>query len=329
MEEENGLNPIDLDPTLRFGFITSFLTRAEGKTIAKMAENLGFDSVWVGDHMALPVPLLDPFLQLTQLAAHSTKLLLGTGVYLLPLRHPMHAAKQVSSLDHLCEGRLIFGVGVGGEVPADYASCGISIHERGARLNESIPLVRDLLAGKSTTGAGPFYHFSETILRPAALQSSGPPIWCGGRAPAALARMGRMADGWLAYLVTPERFQDGLQQISASANQAGRTLHRFGTGLLLFTRLGKRFETTFSEASTHLSQRFSMDFEKPTRRYAAVGRPEDIAERIHAFMEAGVRHVVLDMIGSPEERSEQLEWFATEVIPLLGGNKCAPFETQN
>ena len=84
------------------------------------------------------MPILDPLLQLAQAAVVSRRLMLGTSVYLLPLRHPAPVAKQVATLDHMTEGRLIFGVGVGGEFPKEYEVCGVPHGERGARLGEGM-----------------------------------------------------------------------------------------------------------------------------------------------------------------------------------------------
>jgi probable F420-dependent oxidoreductase len=307
---------LPLDDELRVGFITGFGSRAAGRALAELARRLRFDSIWVGDHVAFPLPILDPLLQLAQLAAHSEDLELGTSVFLLPLRHPVLVAKQVASLDQLCEGRFVFGVGIGGEFPAEYAACGVPRAERGARLSESIPLVRSLVRGEPTKG-GRFYPFPETTLAPAAQRPGGPPIWCGGRAPAALARVGRCGDGWISYVVTPERFRQGLEQIAKSAEAAQRRLERFGTSHLLFTRIDDDPEAALDAAAAHLSQRYAMDFREPARRYAACGRPADVAERIDAFRSAGVRHLILDMVGPGHDRDEQLERFSQEVRPLL------------
>ena len=90
----------------------------------------------------------DPFQLLAQAAVASPRLLLGTGVYLLPLRHPGPVAKQAATLDHLSEGRFIFGVGIGGEFPKEYEVAGVPIKERGARLSEGIQLMRELWTGE-------------------------------------------------------------------------------------------------------------------------------------------------------------------------------------
>src|ERR1700674_3123475 len=111
----------------------------------------------IGDHISFPAAILDPLLQLAQAAVVSRRLVLGTAVYLLPLRHPVPVAKQVATLDHLTQGRLIFGVGVGGEFPKEYEVCGVPLEERGARLTEAIGILRKLWTGEPTRHEGRYY----------------------------------------------------------------------------------------------------------------------------------------------------------------------------
>jgi alkanesulfonate monooxygenase SsuD/methylene tetrahydromethanopterin reductase-like flavin-dependent oxidoreductase (luciferase family) len=309
---------LPLSTDLEFGFITGFGSREAARDTASLARRCGFDCVWVGDHVAFPVPILDPFLQLAQLAAFDDHIGLGTSVYLLPLRHPVHVAKQVASLDHLSGGnRFRFGVGIGGEFPGEFAACGVPLRERGARLEAAIPLVRSLLSGEPTASESPFFPFPETRLAPATRSANGPPIWAGGRAAAALERMGRLADGWISYVVTPDRYRLGLEAIAASAERAGREMKHFGTAHLLFMRIDDDAERALDAASDHLSHRYAMDFRSAAKRYAAVGPPAAVAESIDAFRTAGVRHFILDCVGPAEDRETQLERFANEVRPLL------------
>ena len=280
-------------------------------------DRCGYDSAWLGDHISFAIPILDPLLQLAQAAVASRRLLLGTGVYLLPLRHPGPVAKEISTLDHLTEGRLIFGVGVGGEFPREYELAGVPIGERGARLSEAITVLRKLWTGESVSHTGKFYSFPELRMLPPARQPGGPPIWCAGRSPAALRRTGRLADGYLSYVVTPQMFRDNLATIAAAAEAAGRRPQRFGTGHLLFTRLDATYEKALDAATETLSVRYAMDFRKAAIRYCALGTAPQIAERIREFHAAGVRHVVLDLLGPYEERFAQIERVAAEVLPLL------------
>lgn len=289
----------------------------EGQAFVELADACGFDSVWVGDHISFTTPILDPLMQLLQVAILSPRLEIGTGVYLLPLRHPTPVAKQVATLDVLSEGRLIFGVGVGGEFAQEFAACGVPLNERGARLSEGIEVLRKLWSGAPVSHEGRFYPFPEVQLLPAPAQPGGPPVWCGGRSDAALMRTGYLADGYISYVVTPQMFSDALQKIAAAAAQAGRKFDAFGTGHLLFARIDDHYDQAFAAAVRSLSHRYAMDFTKPAGKYAALGRPEDVAQSMRAFYDAGVRHLVMDFVGPYEEREQQLERFKNEVRPLL------------
>ncbi|WP_119418245.1 LLM class flavin-dependent oxidoreductase [Desertibaculum subflavum] len=290
-------------------------TIGELRELVELVDRSGYASLWVGDHISFPVAILDPFQQLAQAAMVSQRLTLGTAVYLLPLRHPTPVAKQVSTLDHLTEGRFIFGVGVGGEFPKEYEACGVPLTERGARLGESIEVLRKLWTGEPATHRGRFFQFDGVPMRPPPRQPGGPPIWCGGRSDAALARAGRMADGWLSYVVTPAMYKSSLEKIEAATQ--GRDLATYGTGHLLFARVDDTYEKALDAATVTLSARYAMDFRNATRRYAALGKPDQVAEQIRGFYEAGVRHVILDLVGPYEERDRQIEWIAAETLPLL------------
>jgi probable F420-dependent oxidoreductase len=290
----------------------------EMRTLVELVDRCGYDSLWVGDHISFPLAIFDPLLQLAQAAVVSRRLQLGTAVYLLPLRHPTPVAKQVSTLDHLTEGRFIFGVGVGGEFPKEYEACGVPIGERGARLSESLAVVRKLWSGEPATYEGRFFHFKDVAMQPPPRQAGGPPIWCGGRSDAALQRVGRLTDGWMSYVVTPDMFRQGLDKIAAAASESGRVFDRgFGTAHLLFARIDDTYEKALDAATVSLSQRYAMDFRKAAERYCALGPPERVVESVTRFHDAGVRHVILDFVGPYEERDRQIERFASEALPLL------------
>jgi probable F420-dependent oxidoreductase len=285
-----------------------------------LVDRCGYDSMWVGDHVAFTIAIFDPLMQLAQAAVLSRRLVFGTDVYLLPLRHPTPVAKQVSTLDHLTEGRFIFGVGVGGEFPKEYEACGVPLSERGARLSESLTVMRKLWTGEPVSHAGKFFTFEGVKMQPPPRQPGGPPIWCGGRADPALRRIGRMTDGWMSYVVTPDMYRQGLEKIAMAASEAARTFDRgFGTAHLLFTRIDDTYEKALDAATVSLSQRYAMDFRKAAQRYCALGTPQDVVETIFKFQQAGVRHLILDFVGPYEERDQQIERFAAEAMPLLAG----------
>jgi probable F420-dependent oxidoreductase len=326
-QDKNTTMDLPLEPKLKVG-IQTIHRRTEPATapwlpsidamreLVELIEGCGFDSLWVGDHISFPVAILDPLLQLAQAAVVSRRLLFGTSVYLLPLRHPAPVAKQIATLDHLTEGRLIFGVGLGGEFPKEYEVCGVPLNQRGARLSEAIPMMRKLWGGAPAShGGGCYPSFDGVAMQPPPRQAGGPPIWCGGRSDAALRRTGRLGDGWLAYVVTSDMYGTAMKKIALAARE--RSLTRFGSGLLLFTRLAHTYEEALEAATITLSQRYAMDFRRAVERYAAVGRPEQVAQSIRAFFAVGVRHVLLDIVGPYEDRHEQIRWFARDVLPLL------------
>ncbi|HUB11247.1 MAG TPA: LLM class flavin-dependent oxidoreductase [Acetobacteraceae bacterium] len=286
--------------------------------LVELVDRCGYDSLWVGDHVSFAVPILDPLLQLAQAAVVSRRLTLGTGVYLLPLRHPAPVAKQVATLDHLTEGRLIFGVGVGGEFPKEYEVCGVPRNERGARLAEGVAVLRKLWTGQTVSHDGRCYGpFTDVRMQPPPRQPGGPPLWFAGRSDAALRRIGRIGDGYLSYVVTPDMYRAALTKVADAAGQAGRQPGNFGSGHLLFARLDDTYEKALDRATETLSVRYAMDFRKPAMRYCALGTPQQVAERIRDFHAAGVRHVILDLLGPYEQRNAQIEQFAAEAMPLL------------
>jgi len=318
----------ELEPKLKIGVNTMHRRSepAEGPWLPKIDElvqmveqvdRCDFDSLWVGDHISMPIPFLDPLQQIAQAAVISRRLTFGVGVYLLPLRNFAPVAKQVSTLDLMTEGRLIFGVGVGGEFPKEYEASGIPHSERGARLSDGIRVLKKFWSGAPVTHESPFLKFENVAMRPTPWQKGGPPIWCGGRSKPALRRAARIGDGWHSYAITSDMYRDGLALIKETAEEVGRSFSPFGTGHLLFARVSDDYESALDEAADHLSTRYNMNMRPAAKKYGAIGTPQDVAEAIRNFYEAGVRHITLDIAGVYERRGEQLERFSSDVLPLL------------
>ena len=188
---------LPLDDVTRFGLHSRVPSPAYARELVTLAEETGLTSIAVGDHLAFALPIDDSILGLGMIATLSEKITIATSVYLLPLRHPALVAKQTITLARMAPGRFIFGVGVGGEFPGEFALAGIPHNERGARLNEGIEIVRKLWIGEPVAYEGRFYSFPETQLRPAPEPAGGPPIWVGGRSKAALKRAATLCDGWI------------------------------------------------------------------------------------------------------------------------------------
>jgi len=308
--------PLDSKP--RFGVMTQAFDGEQARRMAKLYVELGYETLWIGDHIAFQGPINDPLTQIAFFAALAPQLTLGTCVYLVPLRHPTAIAKMVATLDRLLgPGRLIFGVGVGGEFPPEFEASGVPVKQRGGRMNESIPLMRRLWTESEVAHQGKYFNFGSIRLEPKPLTAGGPPIWIGGRSESALKRVAALGDGWMPYVVSPKRFAEGLDFIGAHAAVQGRKIERFGSGLLLFCLIDESYERALDAATESLSKRYGMDFREPARRYGALGRPADIAAKLNEFIKAGARDFSIDAIGTGEARNVQLERFAREVIPLL------------
>jgi probable F420-dependent oxidoreductase len=253
---------------------------------------------------------------LAAFAAVTRRVRLGTAVYLLPLRHPAVVAKTFAGLDYVSDGRLIFGVGVGGEYPKEFEASGVSVRERGARTDEGLEIVRRLWSEPCVSFEGRFYRFTDVALAPPPVQRPHPPIWIGGRSEAALRRTARFADGWLAYMATPEQIRSGLARIADLAAGFGRDPRAIAGGLLVFAFVGRDRAAARARVAADLSARYNQPFERLVDRYCAFGTPEDCAERLAAFIGAGVRNLVVKFTCAPDEQLDQQAAFA-EILPAV------------
>jgi probable F420-dependent oxidoreductase len=160
------------------------------------AEAAGFDSVWLGEHHNNVLLYPTPLLGLAAIASRTRRLRLGTGVLLLPLHHPLAVAEQAAMVDVISRGRLILGVGAG-YAPEEFAAFGVSIGERGSRLDEAVPLIQRLWSEENVTHAGRHYRLTNATVSPRPVQRPRPPIWFAGWVEPAIRRAGRLGDAWL------------------------------------------------------------------------------------------------------------------------------------
>ena len=304
---------------IRFGAFLSLHRPDEQWALARRVEELGFESLWTGDHVSFHGPIYDSLTLLASYASVTTRIRLGSAVYLLALRHPTVAAKITSTLDALSGGRLIFGVGVGGENPKEFEACGIPHKERGARVTEGIDVVRALWRDTPASFKGRFTSFEGVSLDPKPVQRPGPPIWIGGRSDAALARAGRQGDGWVSYVVQPERYKASLEKIHAAAAAAGRRLDGFVAAHLAFVTVGRDYETAERTWVARLSQRYAQDFGPLARKYGIIGTAEQCAEAIERFVAGGCNYVLMNAICDPADERAQLEAFAADILPRFRG----------
>jgi probable F420-dependent oxidoreductase len=302
---------------LKFGAFLATHPPEKQFALVRRCEELGLDSVWTGDHVSFHHPLYESLTLLASYAGITKRIKLGSGVYLLALRRPTVVAKITSTLDVLCGGRLIFGVGVGGENPKEFEACGVPHSERGARVTEGIDVVRALWRDNPASFKGRFTQFESVSIDPKPVQKPGPPIWIGGRSDAALARAGRQGDGWMSYVVQPERYAQSLAKIRQAAEQAGRTMDRFVAGHLTFVTVGPDYESAERAWVRILSRRYAQDFGPLARKYGVIGTPEQCVEQIDRFARAGCRYFVMNPICDLPDEQAQLEAIASDIIPRL------------
>jgi probable F420-dependent oxidoreductase len=262
------------------------------RAVAELAEELGYDSIWAGEHVSFHNPILDLGVALSTFAAVTRRIALGAGVVLLPLRHPSLVAKQAASLDYVSGGRLLLGLGVGGEGAGDFEAAGVPIGERGARADEGIEALRVLLRDRPASFAGRFYRFSGVSIEPAPARPDGPPLLVGGRSDAAIRRAARHGDGWLPYMVSPGRYARGLAALEAESVGAGRASWEVFRGVVVFAHVDDDGERARTEAIAHLSERYGMPFERHhVERLCVVGTPEECSGRVDAYRAAGAEHI--------------------------------------
>jgi probable F420-dependent oxidoreductase len=204
--------------------------------LARAVEAAGYDEIDMFDHITMGhpadgrpqgpyparMPLLEALVTLGAIAVVTQRVRLGTEVLVLPQRQPALVAKQVATIDVLSGGRVRLGAGVGWQ-ESEYESLGVPFEERGRRMDECIELLRLYWREPSVSFRGRYYQADAMAMDPKPVQPGGPPIWLGGGSEAALRRIGRMGDGWLAGGgENPESVGDKLAVIHRAAEQAGR-----------------------------------------------------------------------------------------------------------
>lgn len=199
--------------------------------VARTAEQLGYDSLWAGEHMCLPRddsrnpvppehPFLDPLPALVWAAAHTSQILLATGVLLLPQRNPVALAKEVASVDVLSGGRLLLGIGVGYLEP-EFRAVGAQFARRGVRTDEYLAAMHALWSMERPEYHGEFVDFGDIEAQPRTVRPQGPPIVVGGHSKAAFRRTVRFADEWYGFHVNPAGVKRCLAGLAQARDEYG------------------------------------------------------------------------------------------------------------
>ncbi|GAA2503115.1 LLM class flavin-dependent oxidoreductase [Winogradskya humida] len=287
-------------------------------TFGRAAERLGFSSLFVND--SLLSPRVEALTMLAALAPVTTTATLGTGALLPFLRRPLQVAQSLASIDLLSGGRLTVAVGAG--FPGRFGKPQYELSEvpwarRFARLDETVGLWRALWAG-----AGSFHgeFFRHDDLPPATrpFRAGGPPIWLGGATPAALARAGRLYDGWLPYPPDPDDYASGLAQVHKAAADNGRATEAITPALFVTVLIDEDADRGRSTMEKYATATYGVPLADLEKIQAVVtGSADQVRAALDRYAGAGARHIVF-RLGALDLRSQrdQLERVAAAVVSL-------------
>ncbi len=255
------------------------------REVVRLSEAAELDHLAVGDHVSFYAGIgFDGLVAAAGVLAASEQLHTNTGVYLLPLRHPVLVARQLADLAALAPGRLLFGVGIGGEDPHEVEVCGVDPKTRGRRMDECVRIVRDLLTGAPVDHDSEFFQLDGALIVPA--PSEPIPMVVGGRSDAAISRAGRLGDGWFGIWVSASRYAQVVAQMDEAATGAGRVPPRWHNALNVWCGVGR----TAEEARSHVAPAMQAFYQLPYERFekwSPAGTPEQIADFLVPYAEAG------------------------------------------
>jgi len=260
-------------------------TPAQRRELLARAAAAGVDHLVVPDHVSFRGGGgFDGLVSAASALAAHDGLGAYVSVYLLALRHPVAVARQLATLAELAPGRLVLGVGLGGEDRAEVEACGVDPRTRGRRTDEALAILRRLLGGEAVHAAGDFFALDGVRVLP----TPDPPIplVVGGRSAAALRRAGRLGDGWLGIWVSPARFAAAIAQVAEHAAEAGRAPLRWQHGMTVWCGLGDTRAQARGHLATAMEELYGVPF-GTFERWCPYGTPEDVASAVAAYVDAG------------------------------------------
>ena len=281
-------------------------------------EQLGFDSLWVWDHVLLGVepnfPIIEALTLLTAIAARTKTIKLGTGVLVLPLRNPVLLAKQLSSMDLLSEGRLIMGM-ASGWYKREFDAVGVPFEQRGKIMDENLEILTRFWTEPMVKGQYAYHKIPAGVMYPKPVQKPRPPILIGGYVDRVLKRAAVAGDGWLTYFYTPESFAKSWAKIRDFAKEAGKDPDQLLNGAQLPIRIGKSRAAVESEMMEWLGKEWDYAaWSESTKDSAVIGTVDECVEQLKAHLAVGVQKLIFVPY---RYEMEQIEIIAREIIPRL------------
>ena len=280
-------------------------------------EGLGFESLWVWDHILLGVdpnfPIIDSLSLLTAVAARTKTIKLGTGVLVLPLRNPVVLAKQLSSIDQISGGRLILGA-ASGWYKREFDAVGVDFHKRGQIMDQNLEILKRLWEEDKVDADYPPHHLRNAVMFPKPVQTPRLPILIGGYVDRVLKRAAVAGDGWLTYFYTVESYKNAWAKVGKFAEAAGKNPESLTSTNQLPIMVGRRAQI---EASMNEWLHTEWDFpswSESTPDSAIMGTVEECAEQLQAHIDAGLDRIIFVPY---KYEMEQIEAIARDVIPKL------------
>lgn len=294
-------------------------------------EELGYDSLWVWDHMLLGVdpnfPIIDSLSVLTAVAARTKRIKLGTGILVLPLRNPVALAKQLSSMDHISQGRLLMGMAAGW-YKREFDAMGVPFNKRGKVMDQNIEIMRRLWTEERVTGDYTVankdkgecqveYNLSNAVMYPKPVQDPLP-LLIGGYADAALRRAGATGDGWLTYFYQAEDFKKSWAKVLQFAEDAGKDPSKVMNASQLPIMVGDSRDAVRDEMMDWLNKEWDFPEHSDCSRDSAImGNVDECVEQLQAHLDAGVQKIIFVPY---KYQMDQIETIAREIIPRLKAN---------
>ena len=309
---------------LKFGLATPSnlwsLDWDERRAVVRNIVESGFDHIFMADHVSFRNGSgTDGFVEVAALSQLDPRVGVMISIYLLPLRHPLPVARQLASMARIAPGRMIFGVGIGGEDRHEIEICGVDPKRRGIRANESLEIIRGLLNGDAVSFSGVEFNISDAVIRPTPKKSI--PIIVGGRSDAALTRAAKYSEGWIGVWCSSERFRNAINIVDAEAEEYGRSevdwCHGYQPWVGLDTKDSKK---AFESVKRGMENFYRIPFEK-FERYTPSGTPTEVAEKLAPYVEAGCK--VFNLKVCSQDAEEEVE-LGAELVSQLARLNLSP-----
>ena len=284
--------------------------------MAETAERIGYDSVWVGDSITSK-PRLEPLAVMAALAARTHRVKIGTAVMLNALRHPVHLAHSIATIDNISDGRIILGLGAGRSnnqmFVDEHAAVGVPIEERAARMEESIDVLRKLWTEDDVSNPEGFYPLTGMTLEPRPVQQPVP-IWLSSNwVQRGLRRVAAQGDGWITNVPSTEMFTRCWDKIEKKGQELGRDVSRIPRALYISINLNDEDEA-LSEGDGFMRAYYGIPYEVVSKQLLCVFGPAQKAiDAIKRYKDAGADYFIV-RFASPNQM-EQLEKFTELVAP--------------